>query len=94
MSPYDFKHPNFMAAMKKHEHHEAKLKELAVNFEDLPNFLKPVVDFTTKSVLIDNCLKFLPKDGIVNWFEENRESEQNTKLAYEWVPKILKINEK
>jgi len=96
MNPYDFKHPNYIAAIKKHESHIAKYKEHAVSFEDLPNFLKPVVDFTTECVSVDEVLQTLrkTKNGCVNWYEEKRDVEPGNKKAYDWIPKILKITEK
>ena len=47
---YDMKHPDFIKAKKFHEGHEEKLKNLHVPFEDLPNFLKPCVNFFDNDV--------------------------------------------
>ena len=43
--PYDMKNPDFLHSQKKNEYNDKMLHELAVPFEELPNFLKPTINF-------------------------------------------------
>ena len=47
--PYDMKNPDFINSQKKAEYNDKMLHELRVPFEELPNFLKPSIDFADTS---------------------------------------------
>ena len=68
-------------------------------FEKLPNFLKPSVDFSKKTMTIDDVLEKnkRKKNCCYNFFEEDRADsppKSDEKIAYDWIPKMLKITEK
>ena len=46
--PYDMNNPDFIKTQKKLQYNDRMLKTLEVPFEELPNFLKPTINFEAK----------------------------------------------
>ena len=68
------KNPAFLNSQKKAYAQDKKMRELAVPFEDLPNFLKPTINFCESAEKLENSincdLNIEKNSAMFNWIEK------------------------